>query len=89
MRYVFFIFLATVIGGQVFGLPGVVLAVPAMAMLRVLFDFFRVRVRVADEGPTNHQQIGAPVWDGRHAPLVPLGADAAVLLPTGRARSDG
>ena len=71
------VFLATVIGGQRFGLPGVVLAVPAMAVLRVLFDFLRVRVRVGEEGPTNHQQIGERRADGRHAPLVPQRADAA------------
>lgn len=83
------VFLATVIGGQLFGLPGIVLAVPAMAMLRVLFDFLRVRVRVADEGPTSRQQIGEPRADGLHAPVVPQGAAVSALLPTGRARGDG
>jgi predicted PurR-regulated permease PerM len=32
-------------GGQLAGLAGVVFAVPALAVMRILFDFFRVRVR--------------------------------------------
>jgi predicted PurR-regulated permease PerM len=43
------VFFAVIAGGALFGMPGVVLAVPAMAVLRVLYDFLRVRVRVADE----------------------------------------
>lgn len=82
------ILLATVIGGELFGLPGVVLAVPAMAMLRVLFDFFRVRVRVVEEGPTSDQQIGEPLADGRHVSVVTQGAGVTAILPTGRARRD-
>jgi predicted PurR-regulated permease PerM len=39
--------LLTVIGAaEVFGLAGAVLAVPALAVLRVFYDFFRVRLRV-------------------------------------------
>ena len=45
------IFLAVVAGGELFGLPGVVLAVPTAAMLRVLNDFLRVRVRLGDGRP--------------------------------------
>ena len=44
------IFLAATAGGELFGVPGVVLAVPTVAMLRVLFDFFRARLRVRDDG---------------------------------------
>jgi predicted PurR-regulated permease PerM len=82
------VFVATVIGGELFGLPGIVLAVPAMALLRVLFDFFRVRVRVAGDGPTSRQQIGEPRADGRHAPVVPQGAGVTPLRPNARARGD-
>ena len=39
------IFLAVIAGGEIAGLLGVVFAVPAMAVLRVLFDFFRARLR--------------------------------------------
>ena len=39
------IFLAVIAGGEIAGLPGVVFAVPTMAVLRVLFDFFRARLR--------------------------------------------
>ncbi|MDQ3284813.1 MAG: AI-2E family transporter, partial [Actinomycetota bacterium] len=39
------IFLAVIIGGGLGGIPGVVVAVPTSAVLRVLFDFFRVRLK--------------------------------------------
>jgi predicted PurR-regulated permease PerM len=42
------VFLAVVAGGELFGVPGVILAVPAVAVLRVLFDFFRPRLRTTD-----------------------------------------
>lgn len=42
------IFLAVIAGGQIAGLLGVVFAVPALAALKVLFDFFRARL-VTDE----------------------------------------
>jgi predicted PurR-regulated permease PerM len=31
-------------GGQIAGLLGVIFAVPALAILKVLFDFFRTRL---------------------------------------------
>ena len=42
------IFLAVLAGGELAGIPGVIFAVPTLAVLRVLFDFFRARLRVAD-----------------------------------------
>jgi predicted PurR-regulated permease PerM len=39
------IFLAVIVGGEIAGLLGAILAVPFVAMLRVLFDFFRARLR--------------------------------------------
>jgi predicted PurR-regulated permease PerM len=39
------IFLAVMIGGGLGGIPGVIVAVPTSAVLRVLFDFFRVRLK--------------------------------------------
>ncbi len=42
------IFLAVIAGGEIAGLPGALLAVPALAILRVLFDFFRHRLRVVE-----------------------------------------
>jgi predicted PurR-regulated permease PerM len=39
------VFLAVIIGGGLGGILGVVVAVPALAVLRVLFDFFRVRLK--------------------------------------------
>ena len=38
------IFLAVIAGGEIAGLLGAVLAVPFVAMLRVLCDFFRARL---------------------------------------------
>jgi predicted PurR-regulated permease PerM len=37
-------------GGQIGGLAGVIFAVPALAVLRVFFDFFRARIRTSPEG---------------------------------------
>ena len=39
------VFLAVIAGGALFGIFGVLFAVPALAVLRVLFDFLRVRLR--------------------------------------------
>ncbi len=39
------VFLGVIAGGDLFGLAGVLFAVPALAVARVLFDFFRVRLR--------------------------------------------
>jgi predicted PurR-regulated permease PerM len=39
------VFLAVIIGGGLGGILGVIVAVPALAVLRVLFDFFRVRLK--------------------------------------------
>jgi predicted PurR-regulated permease PerM len=38
------VFLAVVVGGGLGGILGVIVAVPALAVLRVLFDFLRVRL---------------------------------------------
>jgi predicted PurR-regulated permease PerM len=43
------VLLAVIAGGEVAGLAGVIFAVPALAVLRVLFDFFRVRLRTRSE----------------------------------------
>src|SRR5215218_2175637 len=39
------VLLAVIAGGEVAGLAGIIFAVPTLAVFRVLFDFFRVRVR--------------------------------------------
>jgi predicted PurR-regulated permease PerM len=39
------VFLGVLAGGSLAGIAGVLLAVPALATLRVIFDFFRVRLR--------------------------------------------
>jgi predicted PurR-regulated permease PerM len=40
------VFLAVIAGGELAGIPGIIFAVPALAMLRVVFDFFCARLRV-------------------------------------------
>ena len=42
------IFLAVISGGQIAGLLGVIFAVPTLAVLKVLFDFFRARLQTED-----------------------------------------
>ncbi|MDQ3927426.1 MAG: AI-2E family transporter [Actinomycetota bacterium] len=39
------VFLVVIIGGGLGGIPGVIVAVPTLAVLRILFDFFRVRLK--------------------------------------------
>lgn len=43
------VFLAVITGGELFGIVGIIFAVPAVAVTRVLFDFFRARLRTVDE----------------------------------------
>jgi predicted PurR-regulated permease PerM len=53
------VFLAVVASGQLLGIPGIIFAVPTVAMLRVLFDFFRARVRTVDEPRATATEGGA------------------------------
>jgi predicted PurR-regulated permease PerM len=46
------VLLAVIGGGQLAGLAGVIFAVPALAVLRVFFDFFRIRLRTSPDGDT-------------------------------------
>src|SRR5215217_7430175 len=48
------VFLAVIAGGEIAGLLGIIFAVPTLAVVRVLFDFFRVRLRTSTE--TNEGQ---------------------------------
>jgi predicted PurR-regulated permease PerM len=43
------VLLAVIGGGQLAGLVGVIFAVPALAVFRVFFDFFRTRIRTGSE----------------------------------------
>ena len=66
------VFLSVITGGELFGVPGVVLAVPTMAVLRVLYDFLRARVRVVDDSPASHELNGEPRDDGYLRPATRL-----------------
>jgi predicted PurR-regulated permease PerM len=43
------VLLAVIAGGELAGLAGIIFAVPTLAVFRVLFDFFRVRLRTNPE----------------------------------------
>jgi predicted PurR-regulated permease PerM len=46
------VLLAVIAGGEIAGLAGIIFAVPTLAVFRVLFDFFRVRLRTnVNQGP--------------------------------------
>ena len=51
------VFLGVIVGGGLGGILGVIVAVPALAVLRVLFDFFRVRLST-----DNGSGAGARRW---------------------------
>jgi predicted PurR-regulated permease PerM len=46
------IFIGVIGGSQLFGVMGAVLAVPAIAIMRVIFEFFWIRLRVHQDIPT-------------------------------------
>jgi predicted PurR-regulated permease PerM len=45
------VFMAVIAGGEIAGLSGALFAVPTLAVLRVLFDFLRNRLRVVNPLP--------------------------------------
>jgi predicted PurR-regulated permease PerM len=51
------VFLAVVAGGELAGLPGALFAVPALAIIRVLLDFLRARLRVVNPLPAPVQLV--------------------------------
>jgi predicted PurR-regulated permease PerM len=54
------VFLAVIVGGGLGGIFGVIVAVPALAVLRVVFDFFRVRLRTNDDHEATSQRAARP-----------------------------
>jgi predicted PurR-regulated permease PerM len=46
------IFIGVIGGSQLFGVMGAILAVPAIAIMRVIFEFFWIRLRVQEDIPT-------------------------------------
>ena len=53
------VFLAVIVGGGLGGIFGVIVAVPALAVLRVLFDFLRVRLRTGDRREAADPPLGS------------------------------
>ena len=50
------IFLGVIAGGEIAGLLGVIFAVPTLAVLKVLFDFFRARLYTEDQRTKESQR---------------------------------
>lgn len=46
------VFIGVIGGSQMFGVIGAIMAVPAIAIFRVLFEFFWVRLQVQEDAPT-------------------------------------
>lgn len=46
------VFIGVIAGSQLFGIMGAIMAVPAIAILRVLFEFFWLRLEVHHDAPT-------------------------------------
>lgn len=46
------VFIGVIAGGQLFGIMGAILAVPAIAILRVFVEFFWMRLQVYQDAPT-------------------------------------
>lgn len=66
----FLVFLTAVAGGELFGVGGIVFATPALAMMRVLFDFLQARIRVEDDGPSARLIIAETVRQPTRNPSV-------------------
>jgi predicted PurR-regulated permease PerM len=78
-----FVFLAVIAGGELAGIAGVVMAIPALAVIRVLLDFFRARVRVMER-----REAAVPVPAGG-PPLRPVSAALPVpILPPATPAAD-
>ena len=54
------IFLGVIAGAEIAGFLGILFAVPAMAVLKVLFDFFRVRLYTEDASPATASTLPQP-----------------------------
>ena len=65
------VFLAVVAGGELAGIPGVVFAVPALAVARVLHDFFRARLRVAPASRSDARRVAAEARAASRPPVAP------------------
>jgi predicted PurR-regulated permease PerM len=55
------IFLGVVVAAELWGVAGAVIAIPIMAVLRVLFDFFRARLRFGSDAVVPIRGAGASV----------------------------
>jgi predicted PurR-regulated permease PerM len=81
------VLIAVTAAGQLFGLAGVVFAVPVVGVLRVLFDFFAARLYVRHpEEPAGAPTSRPAVAAGGEALRLPLGT--TVVLRAGERRPD-
>lgn len=72
------IFLAVIVGGEVFGLWGALMAVPALAVLRAVIDFLAIRLVVAEDQP---RAVGAAPAPALTAATIATPPDAAPATP--------
>lgn len=77
------VFLAVIAGGELAGLAGALFAVPTLAVLRVLFDFMRRRLRVVDPLPVPSRRS---MWLIAHEPVPPKPAAPVASAAPGKAR---
>lgn len=73
------VFMAVIAGGEIAGLAGALFAVPTLAVLRVLFDFLRNRLRVFNPLP-----VPAPptVWFSKRVVIEPPPAVKGEVVPS-------
>lgn len=84
-----FVLLAVISGGELAGIWGVVFAVPALAAIRVIYDFLRVRLHVVErrQGPARGASA-PPAGPVQPVPVDPVRVDAVpVPIPTPHPRS--
>jgi predicted PurR-regulated permease PerM len=73
------VFMAVIAGSEIAGLSGALFAVPTLAVLRVLFDFLRNRLRVVGPLPVP----GRPaVWVSKRVVVEPLPVVASEVVPS-------
>ncbi|HEY8599324.1 MAG TPA: AI-2E family transporter [Thermomicrobiales bacterium] len=72
------VFMAVIAGSEIAGLSGALFAVPTLAVLRVLFDFLRHRLRVVDPLPVPAQPA---VWVPRRVVVEPPPVVTSEVVP--------
>lgn len=83
------IFFSVIAGSSLFGITGAVMAVPVLAVLRVLSEFFWLRLRVLNDQPTLLSAMRADVVSERIAQQSPIEDIVEEEAKQGRSMVDG